>query len=143
MLRLDPHQRPRLVEIIRNLAERITEARMNGWLGEVQGACKPACKPPRTSWPASTANPARAPVRSPTSASPPSMRHRPRSHTLSRDQLIKLSMNSESRPRADGDQSRCILPVDDSGPPNSQICIAVRNVAQPWLVNPRTGPRRL
>jgi hypothetical protein len=37
MLRLDPHQRPRLVEIIRNLAERITEARMNGWLGEVQG----------------------------------------------------------------------------------------------------------
>lgn len=30
MLRLDPHQRPRL-------ADRITEACMNGWLGEVQG----------------------------------------------------------------------------------------------------------
>jgi hypothetical protein len=43
MLRVDPHQRPRLVEIIRNLAERITEARMNGWLGEVQG------QPPKTS----------------------------------------------------------------------------------------------
>jgi hypothetical protein len=37
MLRLDPKQRGRLVEIIRNLGDRITEARMNGWLGEVQG----------------------------------------------------------------------------------------------------------
>ena len=37
MLRVDPEQRPRLTEIIRNLTERITEARMNGWLGEVQG----------------------------------------------------------------------------------------------------------
>ncbi len=37
MLRVDPHQRPRLVEIIRNLAERINEARLNGWLGEAQG----------------------------------------------------------------------------------------------------------
>jgi hypothetical protein len=37
MLRVSPQQRPRLIEIIRNLAERITEARMNGWLGEVQG----------------------------------------------------------------------------------------------------------
>jgi hypothetical protein len=26
-----------LIEIIRNLAERIAEARTNGWLGEVQG----------------------------------------------------------------------------------------------------------
>ncbi|WEH37290.1 hypothetical protein PZB75_30365 [Streptomyces sp. AM 4-1-1] len=34
---LDPRQRPRLVEIIQNLRERITEARGNGWLGEVEG----------------------------------------------------------------------------------------------------------
>ena len=26
-----------LIEIIRNLSERISEAKMNGWLGEVQG----------------------------------------------------------------------------------------------------------
>jgi hypothetical protein len=37
MLRLDPAQRGRLVEIIRNLEDRITEARSNGWLGEAQG----------------------------------------------------------------------------------------------------------
>jgi integrase len=37
MLRVSPTQRPRLIEIIQNLADRITEARMNGWLGEVQG----------------------------------------------------------------------------------------------------------
>jgi hypothetical protein len=37
MLRIDPKQRGRLVEIIRNLEDRITEARLNGWLGEVQG----------------------------------------------------------------------------------------------------------
>ncbi len=37
MLRMSPQQRPRLAEIIRNLHERITEARMNGWAGEVQG----------------------------------------------------------------------------------------------------------
>ncbi|MEU3518302.1 hypothetical protein ABZ770_23965 [Streptomyces sp. NPDC006654] len=34
---MDPRQRPRLLEIIRNLRERITEARANGWLGEVEG----------------------------------------------------------------------------------------------------------
>jgi hypothetical protein len=33
----DPQQRPRLIEIIRNFRERITEARANGWLGEVEG----------------------------------------------------------------------------------------------------------
>lgn len=37
MLRVDPKQRARLVEIIANLGDRVTEARMNGWLGEVQG----------------------------------------------------------------------------------------------------------
>jgi hypothetical protein len=37
VLQLDPQQRPRLIEIIRNLHERITEARANGWLGEVEG----------------------------------------------------------------------------------------------------------
>ena len=37
MLRVSPQQRPRLAEIIHNLRERITEARTNGWLGEVQG----------------------------------------------------------------------------------------------------------
>ena len=37
MLRVSPRQRPRLAEIIRNLTERVAEARDNGWLGEVQG----------------------------------------------------------------------------------------------------------
>ena len=37
MLRVDPGQRDRLIEIIHNLGERITEARHNGWLGEVHG----------------------------------------------------------------------------------------------------------
>ncbi len=37
MLRISPRQRPRLIEIIRNLGDRISEARTNGWLGEVQG----------------------------------------------------------------------------------------------------------
>ena len=37
MLRVSPQERSRLVEIIHNLRERIAEARMNGWLGEVQG----------------------------------------------------------------------------------------------------------
>jgi hypothetical protein len=37
MLRVDPSQRRRLVEITRNLTARIAEARVNGWEGEVQG----------------------------------------------------------------------------------------------------------
>jgi hypothetical protein len=36
-LRLDLKARPRLVEIIQNLRDRIEEAKLNGWLGEVQG----------------------------------------------------------------------------------------------------------
>jgi site-specific recombinase XerD len=36
-LRLDPRARPRLAEIIANLNDRIQEARLNGWLGEVEG----------------------------------------------------------------------------------------------------------
>jgi hypothetical protein len=36
-LRLDPGARSRLVEIIDNLRDRIQEAKLNGWLGEVQG----------------------------------------------------------------------------------------------------------
>jgi hypothetical protein len=36
-LRVDLGQRHRLAEIITNLGDRITEARANGWLGEVQG----------------------------------------------------------------------------------------------------------
>jgi len=32
-----PNQRSRLIEIVRNLADRIEEARSNVWLGEVQG----------------------------------------------------------------------------------------------------------
>jgi hypothetical protein len=35
--RLDPAARPRLVEIIANLNDRIAEAKLNGWLGEVAG----------------------------------------------------------------------------------------------------------
>ncbi|MER7469004.1 site-specific integrase [Streptomyces sp. NPDC097981] len=37
MLRPDPAQRPRLVEIRDNLIDRITEAEHEGWLGEVEG----------------------------------------------------------------------------------------------------------
>jgi len=37
MLRPDPAARGRLVEIVKNLADRIAEARINGWLGEVEG----------------------------------------------------------------------------------------------------------
>lgn len=37
MLRVDPRQRQRLAEIIVNLRDRITEARENGWLGEIEG----------------------------------------------------------------------------------------------------------
>jgi hypothetical protein len=37
MLRIDPRQRARLVEIIANLNARAAEARANGWLGEVEG----------------------------------------------------------------------------------------------------------
>lgn len=37
MLRVDPRQRHRLAEIVRNLTERIAQARLNGWLGEVEG----------------------------------------------------------------------------------------------------------
>lgn len=37
MLRVSPRQGPRLAEIIRDLAERIAQARTNGWRGEVQG----------------------------------------------------------------------------------------------------------
>jgi hypothetical protein len=37
MLRVDPRQRPHLSEIIRNLTDRIEEAQINGWLGEVEG----------------------------------------------------------------------------------------------------------
>jgi hypothetical protein len=37
MLRVEPSQQARLVEITRNLADRVDEARANGWLGEVQG----------------------------------------------------------------------------------------------------------
>jgi|SRR5882757_4798863 len=36
-LQIDPRQRPRLLETVQNLRERITEARGNGWLGEVEG----------------------------------------------------------------------------------------------------------
>ena len=35
MLRVDPKQRERIVEIIANLTRRIKEAELNGWLGEV------------------------------------------------------------------------------------------------------------
>ena len=37
VLQMDPRQRPRLIEIIRNLRDRVTEARANGWHGEVEG----------------------------------------------------------------------------------------------------------
>jgi site-specific recombinase XerD len=37
MLRIDPRQKPRLMEITHNLTERISEAKANGWLGEVEG----------------------------------------------------------------------------------------------------------
>jgi hypothetical protein len=36
-LRLDPGARPRLVEIIGNLSDRIQESKLQGWRGEAQG----------------------------------------------------------------------------------------------------------
>lgn len=36
-LRVDPNQRPRLVAIIENLKDRIREAELNGWAGEIKG----------------------------------------------------------------------------------------------------------
>jgi hypothetical protein len=36
MLRPDPAARSRMTEVIANLADRIAEARINGWLGEVE-----------------------------------------------------------------------------------------------------------
>jgi hypothetical protein len=36
-LRIDPKQRYRIVDIIANLTDRIREAELNGWLGEVAG----------------------------------------------------------------------------------------------------------
>ncbi|MGW5449083.1 hypothetical protein [Streptomyces asiaticus] len=37
MLRIDPSQRKRLIEIIHSLTDRIKEAKLNGWLGEAEG----------------------------------------------------------------------------------------------------------
>jgi hypothetical protein len=37
MLRPEPAARGRLAEITKNLADRIAEARINGWLGEAEG----------------------------------------------------------------------------------------------------------
>lgn len=37
MLRMDPSQRRRLIEIIKSLSDRIDEAKLNGWLGEAEG----------------------------------------------------------------------------------------------------------
>ena len=37
LLRVDPAQRPRLVIILDSLAARVTEAREQGWLGELEG----------------------------------------------------------------------------------------------------------
>ncbi|MFF8994456.1 tyrosine-type recombinase/integrase [Streptomyces sp. NPDC014983] len=37
MLRIDPGQRKRLIEIIHSLTDRIKEAKSNGWLGEAEG----------------------------------------------------------------------------------------------------------
>ena len=37
MLRIDPGQRRRLIEIIHSLSDRIKEAKSNGWLGEAEG----------------------------------------------------------------------------------------------------------
>lgn len=37
MLRIDPGQRKRLIEIIHSLTDRVKEAKLNGWLGEAEG----------------------------------------------------------------------------------------------------------
>ena len=37
VLRVDPTQRPRLIEIRDNLTDRIAEAEREGWLGEAEG----------------------------------------------------------------------------------------------------------
>jgi hypothetical protein len=37
MLQVDPRQLGRLAEIVKNLEDRIAEAEMHGWAGEVEG----------------------------------------------------------------------------------------------------------
>ncbi|MEU1813483.1 tyrosine-type recombinase/integrase [Micromonospora aurantiaca (nom. illeg.)] len=61
VLRVDPAQRGRLVEIITNLEVRITEAQTNGWLGEVQGLTT-SLDAARTKLSALDARPTNAPV---------------------------------------------------------------------------------
>src|SRR5664280_1260070 len=47
LLRPDPAQRPRLVQIRDNLRDRITEAQQKNWLGEVEGLASTSASPPR------------------------------------------------------------------------------------------------
>ncbi|GAA4624074.1 hypothetical protein GCM10023196_022770 [Actinoallomurus vinaceus] len=37
LLRVDPTEKPRLLEIHANLGDRIAEAEQHGWLGEIEG----------------------------------------------------------------------------------------------------------
>lgn len=56
MLRPDPAQRHRLVEIRDNLIARITEAEQEGRLGEIEGLQVSLASGPRRSRPSSTRN---------------------------------------------------------------------------------------
>jgi integrase len=56
MLRVEPGQQARLVEITRNLADRVDEARANGWLGEVRDFRSAWSSPRWAGQPATTAS---------------------------------------------------------------------------------------
>lgn len=74
MLRVDPHERPRLEEIRVNLIARIAEAEREDWLARSTGSA--SASPPRTSSPSSTPKSPADPPWS-TSACPPSARSPP------------------------------------------------------------------
>ena len=97
MLRMDPRQRGRLVEIIRNLEDRIGEARLNGWSVKYRACRRAVTQQPRSSLPsiAQSPKPARAPPTQPTLGSRPPPQH----DECPRFRLDSRGDNGESVPR--------------------------------------------
>ncbi len=150
MLRVSPGQRPRLIEIIRNLSERIAEARTNGWLGEVQGLQVSLTKARRNSSPSPAVwNAAAAPAAAvpPTSACPSSPDRGDRSARAHACQFGEVMRGSPARMRrslSGPNRQRCAAEVvelvvdvvgevstvvDDVGAPDRQDWMAVRPAA--------------
>lgn len=81
LLRVDPAQKPRLIEIRDNLVARITEAQQHGWVGEAENLAVSPGRPPKASSHSSTSAPARRPASTlgslPTARSPAEPPHSP------------------------------------------------------------------